>query len=257
MLFTIEFFLARAWTSASVSAAAGAGRTHLSLTLLFLLLLADSSVSLPICFRSKVWFPYGFFTAREVGVAVDVSATIVFSGKTGGFLISVLLVLCASSGGGSTLQRWLVHGPLRCWSGPTLIDLLLDEIPRVVATAVFYGWLLGVLVALRHLILSSDGHLSISTVAKQRGFSAQLWVLVLEVHKCRVMAAFLSGGAANSTCFAVRLELGFGFKRCVALCASPALALHYSGDDMGNSGIRDNKGNLTFPWCSSKVENGN
>ncbi|KAF2610205.1 hypothetical protein F2Q70_00012954 [Brassica cretica] len=90
-----------------------------------------------------------------------------------------------------------------------------------------------------------------------RGFSAQLWVLVLEVHKCRVMAAFLSGGAANSTCFAVRLELGFGFKRCVALCASPALALHYSGDDMGNSGIRDNKGNLTFPWCSSKVENGN
>ncbi|KAF3512336.1 hypothetical protein F2Q69_00008839 [Brassica cretica] len=71
------------------------------------------------------------------------------------------------------------------------------------------------------------------------------------------MAVFLSGGAANSTCFAVRLELGFGFKHCVALCASPALALHYSGDDMGNSGIRDNKENLTFPWCSSKVENGN
>ncbi|KAF2605878.1 hypothetical protein F2Q68_00045843 [Brassica cretica] len=73
---------------------------------------------------------------------------------------------------------------------------------------------------------------------------------------------FLQGSVAAIA--GALLGLGVGFKRCVASCISLALVAiarlcgtSYSGDDMGSSGIRGNKENLTFPWSSSKVENGN
>ncbi|KAL0747369.1 hypothetical protein Bca101_029371 [Brassica carinata] len=47
-----------------------------------------------------------------------------------------------------------------------------------------------------------------------------------------------------------------GFGGCKASSGNSSRT-SYSGDDTGNPGIRGNEENLTFPWVSSKVENGN
>ncbi|WZZ85627.1 LOW QUALITY PROTEIN: hypothetical protein YC2023_114206 [Brassica napus] len=95
-------------------------------------------------------------------------------------------------------------------------------------------------------------------------FLCRLWrssCLVVAAKSARFLAgsivvAVVSACSVRDSVSSAVYTPGFGgCKASSALWSSSRTS--YSGDDTGNPGIRGNEENLTFPWVSSKVENGN